>query len=71
MKLRLILSLLLLSFSATAFAQAPAPTYDLLIRNGKLIDGSGNPWTYADIGIVGDLFTIVPELEKLIDAARK
>lgn len=27
------------------------PVFDLLIRNGKVIDGSGNPWFRADIGI--------------------
>ena len=33
---------------------AQKTTFDLLIRNGKVIDGSGNPWFRADIGIVGD-----------------
>ncbi len=32
----------------------PDPTYDLLIRNGRVIDGTGSPWSYADIAIRGD-----------------
>ena len=27
---------------------------DVLIQNGKIVDGSGNPWFYGDVGIVGD-----------------
>src|ERR1700682_6371960 len=30
-----------------------APPYDLLIKNGRVLDGSGNPWLAADIGIRG------------------
>ncbi len=30
---------------------ALAQTYDLLIRNGRVVDGTGNPWTYADVAI--------------------
>ena len=29
-------------------------SFDLLIKNGKILDGTGNPWFYADIGINGD-----------------
>ncbi len=29
-------------------------SYDIIISNGKIIDGSGNPWYYGDIGIVSD-----------------
>ncbi len=28
--------------------------FDLVIRNAKIIDGSGNPWYKADIGITGE-----------------
>jgi N-acyl-D-amino-acid deacylase len=40
----------LLFCSWTLFAQQ----YDILIRNGRVVDGTGNPWIYADLGITGD-----------------
>lgn len=48
-------------------------TFDLIIKNGSVIDGAGNPWFRADIGIynkkisrVGNLGTA--KAEKVIDA---
>ena len=35
------------------------PDYDTLIRNGKIIDGSGNPWFYSDIAIRGKHITAI------------
>ncbi len=32
-------------------AKAPAPLYDLLITNARIVDGSGNPWFRGDVGI--------------------
>src|SRR4051812_11059768 len=29
-------------------------SYDVVIENGRIVDGTGNPWTYGDIGIRGD-----------------
>lgn len=40
-----IILLLLLSFSV--FAQK----YDILIQNGRIVDGTGNAWIYGDVGI--------------------
>ena len=28
-----------------------AQSYDLLLKGGKVIDGSGNPWFYGDVAI--------------------
>jgi len=25
--------------------------YDIVIRNGKVVDGTGNPWFFADVAI--------------------
>jgi N-acyl-D-amino-acid deacylase len=46
-----------LALSAWQSAQAlqtPAAPFDILIRNGRILDGTGNPWYRADIGIRGD-----------------
>ncbi len=42
--------------------------YDVIIRNGKIIDGSGNPWFHGDIGIVDGR---VAEIGNLADQAGK
>ena len=31
--------------------QAQSGEYDVLIRNGRVLDGNGNPWIRADIAI--------------------
>ena len=31
---------------------AYAQPYDLVIKNGRVVDGTGNPWTYADVAVL-------------------
>lgn len=38
---------------------APAPAYDLVISNGKIVDGTGNPWFHGDLAIRGDRIVAV------------
>jgi N-acyl-D-amino-acid deacylase len=50
----------------TALAGAPraqAPTYDLVLRGGRIVDGTGNPWFRGDIAIRGDrVIRIAPDI---------
>jgi N-acyl-D-aspartate/D-glutamate deacylase len=55
--MRNLLAIILL-LASSALAQT-APQFDVLIRNGRVFDGSGNPWFRADIGIVGDRITFI------------
>ena len=45
-----------------------AASFDVLIRGGRVLDGSGSPWVYADLGIVGDR---IEAMGKLSDATAK
>ena len=38
--------------------------FDLLVRGGRLIDGSGSPAVAADVGVVGDRVTAVGRLDR-------
>lgn len=59
----------LLATALAAVAMAPLDrargeqvSFDLLIRNGRVLDGSGNPWFRADVGIRGDRIVAVGRL---------
>jgi N-acyl-D-amino-acid deacylase len=69
-----LLLLLLLSFSI--FQIAAQESYDLLIINGRVMDGTGNPWFRADVGVKGNEIVKVGRIDsrnakKIIDARGK
>jgi N-acyl-D-amino-acid deacylase len=43
--------------------QAQDSPFDLLIRNGRVVDGTGNPWFEADVGIRGGRIAALGRLE--------
>jgi N-acyl-D-amino-acid deacylase len=63
-----------LSLALTALAQENrSNTYDIIIKNGRIMDGSGNPWVSGDIGIRGDRIAKIGKLDgssakRIIDA---
>jgi len=73
-----IASLLAVSSLALLVAtpRAQAPAFDLVIRNGRIVDGTGSPWYLGDIGVRNDtIVRIAPRIEapaaRTIDAAGK
>jgi len=56
MKRALAATLLLLAGCASAGGPGTAPdgAYDLVITNGRIVDGTGAAWYYGDIGVRGD-----------------
>jgi N-acyl-D-amino-acid deacylase len=41
----------------------PAPVYDVVIRNGRLLDGEGNSWVRADVAIKDGRFAKIGRIE--------
>ncbi len=71
MRYGMLLTVLLLT--SLVSAQTPQ-SFEILIRNGRVLDGTGNPWYRADIGITGDRIRAMGRLTNatattVIDAA--
>ena len=47
---------------------SPQGTYDVVIAGGRIVDGTGNPWYYGDVGITGDRITAVVPAGTLANA---
>src|SRR5215468_6557052 len=45
-----------------AAAAVQAPTYDLILRNGRVVDGSGSPWYKGDVAVRGDTIVKIAPL---------
>ena len=49
--------------------RAPIPVYDTVIKNGRIVDGSGNPWVRADVGIKNGRITKIGRID-VLEAAK-
>lgn len=69
--LRALLTIsVLLTGTASRAWSADEPPYDLVIRNGKIVDGTGNPWFVGDVAIRDDRIVAVGRLPQA-EAKRK
>ena len=58
--------------AASSGASAPdRGCYDVVIENGRIVDGTGNPWIYGDVGIRGDRIAAVTPRGALRNASAK
>lgn len=64
--MRMITCLIAALLSATAMAN----DYDLIIRNGRVVDGAGNPWTVGDLAVKDGRIAVVGHLDRDATAPR-
>src|SRR5262245_45309482 len=72
----IILAPIVIAALTAGTPRAQTPAYDLVIRNGRIVDGTGSPWYRADLGIRGDTIArIAPRIDtpatRVVDAAGK
>ncbi|RAI92178.1 N-acyl-D-amino-acid deacylase family protein [Algoriphagus yeomjeoni] len=58
--------LFFLTIASVFFSCSNPETYDILIKNGQIIDGSGNPGYVGDIGIRADTIAAIGNLQDAI-----
>lgn len=60
--LRLIAATLGFFATCTSATRGDEPPYDLVIRHGQLVDGTGNPWRRGDLAIRGDRIVAIGQI---------
>lgn len=65
--------LTLILFFTGSYHQDAEPEFDIIIKNGMLLDGTGNPWVKRDVAITGHRIAAIGRFEagqakKVIDA---
>src|SRR5271156_2424287 len=65
-----MLLILMASGSFASGQERPRGPYDLVIRGGKIVDGTGNPWFEGDVAIRGDRIAAVIRLGGDLKARR-
>ena len=55
---------LLVSINVPLQISAQDPAYDIVIRNGRVLDGAGNPWINADVAIKDGRFVKIGKVEE-------
>jgi N-acyl-D-amino-acid deacylase len=65
-----IAAALALAGTSAPTAQRPANRFDVLILNGRIVDGTGAPWFRGDVGITGDRIAAVGALSDATAATR-
>ncbi len=59
-----------LALLVTLSLSARAETYDVILANGRVVDGTGAPWFRADVGIRGDRIAAVGDLHGAVTKER-
>jgi N-acyl-D-aspartate/D-glutamate deacylase len=66
----LCFALLLRGFAMGAQPAGPGEPWDIVIRGGRIVDGTGNPWFHGDLAIRGDRIAAVGRLDPRVGARR-
>jgi dihydroorotase/N-acyl-D-amino-acid deacylase len=59
MKRALVGLLLLFVVALAAVLAQDTPRYDIILRGGRVVDGTGSPWVRADVAVTGDTIAAV------------
>src|SRR5207253_3008756 len=62
------------TLAVVGLLHAQQPAYDLLLKNGRIVDGTGSPWFHGDVAVRGDTIALIaPHIDdkatRIVDVA--